>query len=280
MYHERSRAILRSSLRPALRLTMLAVSDHADEHGSCWPSAPTLSAETGLDERTVRRSLKELEAMGALVSESRAGRTTVFRVVVEAIPERATPGHVPTPGTTPGPGTVPATPGIPPTPPRAPRPEPRAPRPPNGTRTSQGNDPGNGSPVVADATPEPRPPKRKPSGAYQLAIDAWTLAHREAFDAEYPWQFQGRDADGARVKSWLATARVTEDDPATGIARLRGAFLAYFAAVKAGTSWPKGDPATTKGFTRDIAKWLRTPSRGPPGSSGDPMLDRIRKLEF
>lgn len=53
-------------------------------------------------------------------------------------------------------------------------------------------------------------------------------------------------------------AHVTADDVPGGTLRIRGAARAYFAAVRAGTSFPRGDPATVNWFTRDLAKWLQT----------------------
>lgn len=111
-------------------------------------------------------------------------------------------------------------------------------------------------------------PRKEPSGNYHAAIAAWDAEHLSAFGVSYPWVFVGRDADGARIKAWLSTARVTEADPAPGLGRLRTSFAAYFAAVQTQEAWPRGDPASTRHYTRDIAKWLQVdpmkPTRPPP----------------
>jgi hypothetical protein len=128
-------------------------------------------------------------------------------------------------------------------------------------------DPEGSSPPAGGAPPKPARVK-VPSGAYQLAIDAFDSEHRAIIGPAYPWMFQGRDADGARVKSWLAAARVSDAAPAEGIERIRLAARAYLTAVRAGTAFPIGKPAQARHFTRDLAEWLQTdPSvkpRPPP----------------
>lgn len=118
----------------------------------------------------------------------------------------------------------------------------------------------------ADAGAPHWPPvssRKKPSGTYHLAIQVWDAEHLSAFGVSYPWVFHGRDADGARIKSWLSTARVTIADPTPGLERLRRSFRAYFDAVQSGDAWPRGDPASTRHYTRDIAKWLQVDPDNP-----------------
>jgi hypothetical protein len=133
--------------------------------------------------------------------------------------------------------------------------------------------------LAPSAPPAPKGKRAKapPSKAYPLAIECWTVEHRAAFGADYPWVFKGRDADGSRVKAWLAAACVSEDGPAAGLDRLATAIRAYFAAVRAREAWPRGDPATTKAFSRDLAKWLRT---SPDDVRGGDRVAEILKLEF
>lgn len=65
------------------RLVLLAIADNADDDGSnAWPSRATLAAKTLLDERTVRRIIKRLEAAGRLRVESGNGRTHSNRYTV------------------------------------------------------------------------------------------------------------------------------------------------------------------------------------------------------
>lgn len=93
---------------------------------------------------------------------------------------------------------------------------------------------------------------------YTEAIAAYDEEHRLAFEgAAYPWCFVGRETDAGRIKAWLATARVSADDINPGVDRIRLAARSYFQAVIAKATWPAGEPAQTRWFTRDLSKWLR-----------------------
>jgi DNA-binding transcriptional ArsR family regulator len=58
--------------KPAPKLIALVLADHADADGLCWPSYRRLSSITGMDERTVRRHVKELIERG-VVKKVRTG---------------------------------------------------------------------------------------------------------------------------------------------------------------------------------------------------------------
>ena len=59
-------------LRPTLKLVLIMLADHADPgDGTCWPSIERLAHYTGLDRRTVQRSLREMEQDGLLSSQPR-----------------------------------------------------------------------------------------------------------------------------------------------------------------------------------------------------------------
>ncbi len=111
-YHERARAILRSGLRAPVRLVLLAISDHWNEKTSeCFPSIDTLVAETGLDERTVQRAVRDLVAFGAVTRDVELGVRTVYHLHLEALPpaeERPKKVRPPRQRVTPGPVTPPA----------------------------------------------------------------------------------------------------------------------------------------------------------------------------
>ena len=54
------------------------------------------------------------------------------------------------------------------------------------------------------------------------------------------------------------------------------AFRAYLNANKAGKTWPKGEPAQTRHFDRDLARWLQTdPDRPQP--KGTSIWDRVHE---
>lgn len=52
------------SLGPTERLIMLALADHADDEGRCYPSIARLSQRTGLSERAVQTNLRKLVEQG------------------------------------------------------------------------------------------------------------------------------------------------------------------------------------------------------------------------
>jgi DNA-binding MarR family transcriptional regulator len=72
-----------SGLSPTCRLVALALSLHMSEKGdSCFPSVSTQAGETGLSERSVYRSIAELEERGWLVRDSGGGRQSNHYVAV------------------------------------------------------------------------------------------------------------------------------------------------------------------------------------------------------
>lgn len=54
------------TLGPTERLVMLALADHADDSGRCYPSNSRLCERTGLSERAVRQNIRALEVGGFL----------------------------------------------------------------------------------------------------------------------------------------------------------------------------------------------------------------------
>jgi len=73
-------------LRPTPKLVLLALADHADERGGCWPSLTRLAEITGLDRRTVTRCLNDLERVELIERDRSSGganRSTRYRLVVQ-----------------------------------------------------------------------------------------------------------------------------------------------------------------------------------------------------
>lgn len=157
--------------------------------------------------------------------------------------------------------------------------------------------PAEGSPTApaptpsAAAHPQPaaRPPKpRKPEvPGYREAIAAFHDAHLAELGTRYPWQFEGRDNDGALVKTWLSVAQVDPEDPGPGLDRIRAAIRVYFAAEKAGRVFPFGVLPTPARFTKGLAEWLRRdpdrpadpppiPARSPPGRRRETLAESVR----
>jgi hypothetical protein len=61
------------TLGPTERLVMLALADHADDEGRCYPSIARLCERTGLSERAVQSHVKALTAAGYLAVMLNAG---------------------------------------------------------------------------------------------------------------------------------------------------------------------------------------------------------------
>ncbi len=58
-------------LSPPLKMILMALADHADDAGYCWPSIPRIAAKASMSDRTVQRRLPELVARGLVVVSSR-----------------------------------------------------------------------------------------------------------------------------------------------------------------------------------------------------------------
>lgn len=74
-----------STAAGADRLLLLAIADHAGDHGGdAWPSVPTLARKTGVSERSVQRGIARLEAGGHLLVERGKGKggTNRYKVVM------------------------------------------------------------------------------------------------------------------------------------------------------------------------------------------------------
>lgn len=69
-----------SQSQGSARLVLLAIADRADEDGhDAWPSLAWLASKAKVSERTVRRALRELEAMGELRTGRQRGGSTYTR---------------------------------------------------------------------------------------------------------------------------------------------------------------------------------------------------------
>ena len=55
-----------AEIPPLQKFTLLALADHADDKGDCWPGVSGLVEKTGLSERTIHYHLKTLEENGVL----------------------------------------------------------------------------------------------------------------------------------------------------------------------------------------------------------------------
>ena len=53
------------------KLLLMALADHADDEGKCWPGQESLGRKIGRSERTVRERLKRLESLGMITRNPR-----------------------------------------------------------------------------------------------------------------------------------------------------------------------------------------------------------------
>lgn len=69
---------------PHQRLLLLAIADHADDDGVCWPSIDRLAAKCAVSARQVQRTLQQLQTDGWLVVDRGRGRgnTSRYRLAV------------------------------------------------------------------------------------------------------------------------------------------------------------------------------------------------------
>lgn len=87
-------AVLNSDVKgPAKRLVLLAVANHANARGYCWPGIASLAGSTGLGRSTVFRTLTDLENEGLLERRTRrrpdGSRTSnVYRLNLELLHTR------------------------------------------------------------------------------------------------------------------------------------------------------------------------------------------------
>jgi len=63
------------SVTPPQKLVLLALSEHADDSGDCWPSLTRLSELTGLVRSTVVQALNALAAIDSVPAADRGGGT-------------------------------------------------------------------------------------------------------------------------------------------------------------------------------------------------------------
>lgn len=59
------------NLAPTPKLILMALADAADDHGTCWPSIPTVAAKCSVSDRTVQRGMQTLIASGLMISDQR-----------------------------------------------------------------------------------------------------------------------------------------------------------------------------------------------------------------
>lgn len=76
-------------LAPTERLIMLALADHADDDGRCYPSIARLCQRTGLKERAIQGNIKKLAEQGYLTLIAGGGRGNANLFIIHTNPASA-----------------------------------------------------------------------------------------------------------------------------------------------------------------------------------------------
>ncbi|MGA0540713.1 helix-turn-helix domain-containing protein [Neotabrizicola sp. VNH66] len=86
-----------TTLGPTERLIMLALADHADDEGRCYPSIQRLSQRTGLSERAVQINTRKLVEQGYIRVVAGGGKGNANLYFVSANPACGAPFEAPNP---------------------------------------------------------------------------------------------------------------------------------------------------------------------------------------
>lgn len=84
----------REDLSAPAKLLFVVIQFHAYQKGRAWPGQPTLAAESGMSESSVKRALKELEATGLVSVLRRPNKQNVYEVHPEALLGQEWIGHI------------------------------------------------------------------------------------------------------------------------------------------------------------------------------------------
>lgn len=71
-----------------LQRVLLILCDHANDEGVCWPSLDRMAWALGLNERTIRRAVDDLESRGVIKIERHVGRSNVYHINLDDLPEK------------------------------------------------------------------------------------------------------------------------------------------------------------------------------------------------
>jgi len=194
-------AILDSSLTSTQKLVLFGLHSHWSlARPAVFPSVPRLARLTSLSERTVRRSVADLEAIGVLAITRRQGQSNTHAMHFGALP--LNPGHHVTPDTVSPLTELQGTPDTMAGPPLTPCPPKRS------SEEIQGSDPGRPS----KREPQPRRWRRVPETwtpndahralATELGVD---IDHELPKFRDHEFRDPKSDAD-ATFRTWLRTA--------------------------------------------------------------------------
>ena len=83
-------------LSPGHKLILLALADHADDDGFCWPGLKGVATKAGLSERTVRAATHDLERLGMLTVQEQhrpdgTQTANLYRLTLQSLPPTLQP---------------------------------------------------------------------------------------------------------------------------------------------------------------------------------------------
>lgn len=70
----------KSNLSSSMKLVLLALCDHANDQGECYPSIDMLAEKCSLGLRTVQSNISQLEISGIIKRKMRLGRSTIYYI--------------------------------------------------------------------------------------------------------------------------------------------------------------------------------------------------------
>ncbi|MEL6963422.1 MAG: helix-turn-helix domain-containing protein [Pseudomonadota bacterium] len=76
-------------LKATDKLVLLALADHANDEGECWPSMARLAEKCDMTPRGVRNVIRRLEDVGYVATETSSGRTN-NRYTINPVPKQLT----------------------------------------------------------------------------------------------------------------------------------------------------------------------------------------------
>ena len=80
-------------LTPSQKLALLALAEHANDSGVCWPSLARLASLTGMGKRTVQRAIVDLEALNLLTKETGKGKSARYKLDLTVASGYGQSGH-------------------------------------------------------------------------------------------------------------------------------------------------------------------------------------------
>ena len=69
-------------ISPTQNLVLLALADHADERGTCWPGVKRMAEMACLTDRAVRSALRALAELGLVAVARRGGTSSSYRLLL------------------------------------------------------------------------------------------------------------------------------------------------------------------------------------------------------